>query len=125
MAGIDGSGLNLDPDCEMFIRGDPDFRSMTQLSKLGLPFGCCVLGWASVLISNVQSNRPLHTGSHRYGIATAIGLGVGLLANKWRYAYMAEKDFQYYHYMTLHPEDFQAKERVKFKNYIRPWVPWR
>jgi len=125
MPELSSEGMNLDPDCEMFIRGDPEFRSITQLNKIGFPVGCVTIGWATVLFNNMQSNKPLLAGAHRYGIAAVIGVVIGMMGNKFRLAYQVERDFQYYHYMTLHPEDFQPKERVKYKNYLTNWVPWR
>lgn len=47
-------------------------------------------------------------GLYKHVVATCVGFGIGEGAWRFTAKYSAEKDIQYYHYMILHPEDFQA-----------------
>jgi len=125
MVGLNDSDLNLDPDCELFKKGDPTYQSVAALSRTITPAGLIILGCAANLMHNFTYKKPLRSGIHRYGLAVVFGLVVGDYVNKWKDEYLAERDFQFYHYMTLHPEDFQPPERVKYKNYLGTWVPLR
>jgi len=116
---------NLDPICELFRRGDPEYRSISPLAKLWVPFSGGVIGAAAVLMTNWFSRKPLMSGVQRLVISTGAGVIVGAYLMEQRRIMLAEKDLQFYHYMTLHPEDFAPRERVKYKDYLGEWVPIR
>ena len=42
----------------------------------------------------------------RHLIYGSLGAVIGLYLEKWRVNRQGEKDFMYYHYMILHPQDF-------------------
>jgi len=46
---------------------------------------------------------------HRHILYTGVGFFGGAVVEKWRVNRQAEKDLMYYHYMTLHPEDFPPR----------------
>jgi len=114
----------LDPDCQLFL-GDPDRSSLSFTSRIWSPAGAAVLGFGYAMFVNGWYRRPVMSGAHKHLMYTAIGavLGEGLFRLKSNI--LGEKDIQYYHYMTLHPEDFQAPERVRFRDYLAPWTPIR
>ncbi|CAL8079004.1 unnamed protein product [Orchesella dallaii] len=114
----------LDPDCLLFL-GDPDRKTYGPLTRGWMPVTAAIaLGVGSVL-SNVASRMPIGAGVHKHVLNTLLGLAIGEGAWRYREKFAAERDIQYYHYMIMHPEDFQAPERKKFSEVLQPWFPVR
>jgi len=121
----DGGEVKLDPICELFRMGDPEYRSITSAARVWIPSICTMIGLGGAAIVNITHKRPTFAGIQRFGIWGLGGLLIGLWLEKLKHNVLAEKDIQYYHYMTLHPEDFKAPERVQYKDYLGPWTPVR
>jgi len=121
---VDKADIKLDPKCELF-RGDPELKSYSALNQVWLPLTGTFLGGGYGLFNNWMNMRPVITNAPRTALYGIIGCGLGFAARKFRYYYTAEKDLMVYHYMTLHPEDFQAPERVKYRDYLTAWAPIR
>jgi len=114
----------LDPDCQLFL-GDPEKKTRTALNRIWGPAGGAIIGFGMALLTNYWYRRPVVSGIHKYVIHASIGGFAGEGLYRLRNRIYTEKDLQYYHYMTLHPEDFQAPEKVKFKDFLTFWVPIR
>ncbi|ODM89055.1 NADH dehydrogenase [ubiquinone] 1 subunit C2 [Orchesella cincta] len=99
----------LDPDCLLFL-GDPQRKTYSAMTRAWMPVsaGIC-LGIGSVF-TNVAAKMPIRAALYQH----PPGFGIGEGAHRYREALASEKDIQYYHYMVLHPEDFQAPERKKY-----------
>lgn len=59
---LDGSGLGLDPDCELFLKGDPSFHSYSAVTKGWIPFSFAALAAASQMAFNFTNKRPIQSG---------------------------------------------------------------
>jgi len=62
--------------------------------------------WSAGLALNGLPGFFFIIGIHRHAMAGAFGVFAGEYLQNWRCRVAAERDLQYYHYMTLHPEDF-------------------
>jgi len=76
-------------------------------------------------MSNLIQKRPAFAAIHKLGIAAIVGAWLGEAANTHKENYMAERDFQMFHYMCLHPEDFPKPKRVLYRDYLTEWYPMR
>jgi len=114
----------LDPDCFLFL-GDTQNKTFSKFERWWMPVSVAIVFGVGSLISNVTGRLPLRAGLHRHvwGVVTGglFGEGCWRFKQKWN----AEKDLQYFHYMVLHPEDFQAPERKKWSDVLQPWTPFR
>jgi len=120
-----GLDLGLDPNCYLFLRGDPDQRTQNPfLRRLG-PICGVVFGVGGAFISNWLGGRPYLTNLPRTAMYGAIGVGLGVYLQRKRMEVTRQNDLMIYHYMTQHPEDFRPKERVLYRDYLRAWVPIR
>ena len=58
----DSSGGVLDPTCELFRQGDPEFRNISQLSRVWLPAAGAIMGVSMVVLNNAFNRRPFFSG---------------------------------------------------------------
>jgi len=121
----DNSGPQLDPICELFRKGDPGYRTMSSFNRWFTTIGAATIGVGTALIMNMVARRPNFAGVHRHVIMGTMGAAFGEWAYRVRMATAAEKDFAFYHYMTLHPEDFPPPKKILFRDYLEPWLPIR
>ncbi|ODM90425.1 NADH dehydrogenase [ubiquinone] 1 subunit C2 [Orchesella cincta] len=127
---VDTSGKLLEPppgldsDCLLFL-GDPQRKTYSAMTRVWMPVSASIcLGIGSVL-TNVAAKMPIRAGVHKHFLNILLGFGMGEGAHRYREALASERDIQYYHYMVLHPDDFQAPERKKYAQVLRRWVPIR
>jgi len=118
-------GPKLDPTCYLFLQGDNAKKTTSTLSDWWLPMVMPVMAVVSSLYSNGANKIPYRAKMHKHVIVGACGLAIGLYLRKVKAEWLAEKDVLYYHYMTLHPEDFQPQEKIKFRDYLTSWHPIR
>jgi len=114
----------LDPICYLFL-GDPENKTFSELERMWMPVSCAVAFGICSLVANKGSSVPLRSGMHKHVLWTIFGSGFGEGAWRLKQKMDSEKDLQYFHYMTLHPEDFKAPERKKWAEVMRPWIPFR
>jgi len=115
---------DIDPDVYLLL-GDPKQESLGRLHRYVLPVGCGLTGIAACFIGNLLMKRPIYSSVHK----TALYFGGGAVIGEWGYhkkaEWAAEKDLQLLHYISLHPEEFKAPGRVRYRDYLRPWHPFR
>jgi NADH dehydrogenase (ubiquinone) 1 subunit C2 len=118
-------GPKLDPTCYLFLEGDNARKTTSALSHWWLPMAMPTLGVVASLYSNSANKIPYRAKMHKHIIFGVCGLALGLYTRKIKAEWLAEKDVLYYHYMTLHPEDFPPPEKIKFRDYLSTWTPVR
>ncbi|KAI9555966.1 hypothetical protein GHT06_018523 [Daphnia sinensis] len=111
-------------DLELFTR-NLTWDSRTTISKLYSPTFFGGLGFATAIIMNYFQRRPIMSGIQRHIAFTAIGVPVGLYADRMMETRNAKRDAILVHYMRNHPEDFPETERVKYKDVLEKWLPRR
>jgi len=114
----------LDPDCLLFL-GDPERKTYSTLFRMWMPVTACLAVTAGSFLSNVGARLPIRAGFYRHLFMAALGYGIGEGAWRSKQAWESERDIQYFHYMVLHPEDFQAPEKRKWANVLEDWTPHR
>jgi len=118
-------GPKLDPTCELFLRGDNERITTSAMFTNWLLFACPAVTLSTTLGSNFIAGVPLRARMHVHAFSLAVGVALGIYSQKMKDRWTAEKDVLYYHYMTLHPEDFQPPERVLYRDYLTRWTPIR
>jgi len=122
---VDIERPKLDPTCELFLKGDPTYRSVSPLGNYWLIWASPLTFAGAQMISNMAVGRPYYARMPYTIFAGAVGLFIGVYGRKLKNRWQSEKDVLYYHYMTLHPEDFQAPEKILYRDYLSKWTPIR
>jgi len=114
----------LHPDCYLFL-GDPKGKTYSMFERRWMPISATVVFGIGSLAVNVASRIPIKAGIYRHFFSVATGYAFGEGCWSFKQTWTSEKDIQYFHYMVLHPEDFQASERKKWSDVLHPWLPFR
>jgi len=111
-------------DLELFTR-ELNWDTRPTVSKIFTPAFFGAVGFSMALVHNLLQRRPVMSGIQKHIALTALGVPVGLYAERRTDAKSARRDDVLIHYMKLHPERFPETERVQFKDVLQPWVPLR
>jgi len=115
---------NIDPDVYL-LAGDPQFSTRTFLGQHWLWASGVFIFTGASFLRNALNGRPMMSALHRHVLMGVVGGVLGKLGHNRKEQWAAEKDLQYLHYVSLHPEDFIAPKRVLYRDYLTKWTPVR
>ncbi|EFX69421.1 hypothetical protein DAPPUDRAFT_329128 [Daphnia pulex] len=111
-------------DLELFTR-ELTWDTRTTINRLFSPTFFGAMGFGMALAMNYFQRRPMMSGIQRHIALVAIGVPIGMYADRLNENRLARRDAILIHYIRNHPEDFPVTERVKYKDVLDKWLPRR
>merc|ERR1711946_50786 len=111
-------------DLELFTR-EINWDTRPTISKTFVPSFFSGFGFSLALFYNLLQRRPVLSGIQKHIALAALGVPIGLYAERKVDERSARRDAALIQYIKLHPESFPETERVKYKDVLQPWIPLR